>query len=153
MTRREAIVSRLRAQLQDIDWILDGASEERLSRTPDPPAWSARENLAHLARHHEVMLDRIERILREDRPAIARYNAAADPDWPTWSKKPMGDVLHALRDLRAQLVSRVEALSEGELERVGVHGAFGPLSLAQWLEFFLIHEAHHLYVVLLRARR
>jgi Protein of unknown function (DUF1569) len=36
--------------------------------------------------------------------------------------------------------------------RVGHHPAFGALNLRQWVQFFLMHEAHHLYVALVRSR-
>jgi hypothetical protein len=33
---------------------------------------------------------------------------------------------------------------------VGIHPLFGEMSLALWVEFFLLHEAHHLYIVMTR---
>ena len=38
------------------------------------------------------------------------------------------------------------------MNRVGVHPVFGLMTIPLWLEFFLLHEAHHLYVVLHRVR-
>jgi len=105
-----------------------------------------------VARHHEVMLERIERILAEDRPALPRYRAEEDPRWPEWAARSPSEVLKALRELRPPLVARAEALSGGEAGRIGVHSSFGPMPLSAWLEFFLLHEAHHLYVALTRAR-
>jgi hypothetical protein len=34
---------------------------------------------------------------------------------------------------------------------VGVHPHLGPFAVTDWVEFFLLHEAHHLYQVLNRA--
>jgi len=148
----EGLRARLRTQLDALPVAIGDASPERLQRRPSSGAWSAHENLAHLARHHEVMLERIERILAEERPPLPRYRAEEDPFWPAWQSRAPGDVLKALRELRASLVARAEFLSAEEAGRVGVHSAFGPLPLAAWLEFFLLHEAHHLYVVMTRAR-
>jgi hypothetical protein len=42
------------------------------------------------------------------------------------------------------------------LSRKGFHPSFGALTIPQWLEFFLLHEAHHLYTAMLciaEARR
>ena len=148
----EALLGRLRSQLDALPVAVGEASEERLRRRPASGAWSAHENLAHLARHHEVMLERVDRILAEARPELPRYRAEEDPRWPEWAARSPGEVLRALRELRARLVARVEALSAEEAGRVGVHATFGPLPLSAWLEFFLLHEAHHLYVALTRAR-
>ena len=39
-----------------------------------------------------------------------------------------------------------------QLARTGVHPTLGEMALPLWIEFFLLHEAHHLYVVMKRAR-
>jgi hypothetical protein len=54
--------------------------------------------------------------------------------------------------MRAKLMARLLSLSEEDFERTGVHPKFGEMTLSQWLEFFLVHEAHHLYVVLQLVR-
>jgi hypothetical protein len=143
---------RLRSQLEALDVILAGVSEQALVARPASGKWSALENLAHLARHHEVFLERLRRIRDETAPALARYRAEDDPEWSGWAALGAPDVLSRLRGLRAQLIAIVESLSPAELDRTGVHSAMGPLPVALWLEFFLLHEAHHLYAVLTRSR-
>jgi len=142
---------RLVTQLDALDLVLAGATDAALTRRPAPDEWSAHENLAHLARHHEVMLDRIRRIRAEDRPRFARYRAEEDPEWAKWPGLPPGEVLGRLRTLRRHLIELVESLPPAELERVGLHPVFGAMTVPAWLEFFLLHEAHHLYVVLNRV--
>ena len=148
----EGLLARLRGQLEALPVVVGAASGERLRQRPASGAWSAHENLAHVARHHEVMLERIERMLREDGPALSRYRAEEDPLWPAWASRSPEDVLKALRELRARLVAWVESLSVEEAARIGVHSTFGPMPIPAWLDFFLLHEAHHLYVALSRAR-
>ncbi len=148
----ESTAIRLRTQLDCLPAILAGVSEESLNRRPNPEKWSARENLAHLARYHEMFLERIERIRNEDRPLLARYAAENDPEWLRWAAMPLGEVLARLRALRVELLERVQKLSKAELSRSAVHSRFGEMTLVQWLEFFLLHEAHHLLVVMQRAR-
>lgn len=98
------------------------------------------------------MLARLERILAEERPALERYRAEADAEWPRWTRRSVADVSDQLVALRARLCEKVDALSATELARVGLHPLFGAMSLEQWLDFFLLHEAHHLYVILTRSR-
>ncbi len=143
---------RIRAQLDCLATVLAGTSEGALERKPIPDKWSAKENLAHLARYHEVFLDRMRQILKEDRPELPRYKAEDDPQWPSWQSLPAREVMERLRRLRAQLVAQVEGLSDGDLIRTGRHSRFGEMTLTQWLEFFLLHEAHHLFVVMQRVR-
>jgi len=152
MNLPEATATRLKTQLDCLAVILAGVSDDALNRRPQPDKWSARENLAHLARYHEMFMERIERIRKEDCPALTRYSAENDPGWLEWATLPVNEVLAGLRDLRAQMLELVEKLSEAELSRTAVHSRFGEMTLIEWLEFFLRHEAHHLLVVMQRAR-
>jgi hypothetical protein len=118
--------------------------------------WSARQHLAHLARYTHVFRGRLERILREPGPAVGRYRAEEDPEWAFWSGLSWEEVLVRWRKSRDELAARLAALSPAEWGRTGLHPVFGELAVPQWLEFFLLHEGHHLYAALVRlgeARR
>lgn len=152
----EPLRSRLAHQLDALDMILRGASPEDLGWRPADGRWSALENLAHAARHQEVLRQRLERILKEDRPWIARYRAEDDEDWPAWTALPALEVLRRLARGRRALLAWLDALPADRLARTGEHPRFGVMAIPDWLEFFLVHEAHHLYTALGRlgeARR
>ncbi len=147
-----SLLARLLTQLDALPVVLGGASPESLAARPASGKWSAHENLAHLARHHEVMLARLQRILHEESPQLPRYRAEDDPDWPRWAALPTAVVLERLAGLRRELTQLVEDLDDDQADRVGVHPVFGALTIPLWLEFFLLHEAHHLYVTMGRVR-
>jgi len=146
-----SLLARLETQLEALQPILRQATPVTVEARPRPDEWSARENLAHLARHHAVFLERLRRLLAEDRPALGRYRAEEDPDWPAWATLPTDDVLDRLHTLRAELVGLVRSLSPAQATRTGLHPTFGEMDVAGWLHFFLLHEAHHLYTALLRV--
>jgi uncharacterized damage-inducible protein DinB len=143
---------RLRTQLDCLPLILSGVEPGSLENRPGSGKWSARENLAHLARYQEVFLTRLKRISTEDRPQLDRYRAEDDPEWRSWIAMPAGQVFERLHQLRLEMVAYIEHLSDEELSRSGHHSQFGEMTLVQWLEFFLLHEAHHLFVVMRRVR-
>ncbi|MGZ4878699.1 MAG: DinB family protein [Candidatus Angelobacter sp.] len=146
-------LQRCETQLQDFLAVtLKGVPLEALSVKVVPGKWSAHEQLAHLARYHQIFLQRIDRILAEEAPEFPRYRAEGDPDWPAWSGLPTPQLLVRISSMRAKLMARLRSLSEEDFERTGIHPKFGAMSLALWLEFFLVHEAHHLYVVLQLVR-
>ena len=136
--------------------VAQAQSPEWTDVRPAAGGWSAREHLAHLARHAEVFQGRLARILREAKPAVGRYRAEDDPEWPVWSALSWETVVERWHATRGELTRFVAALAPGDLERTGLHPTFGELAIHQWLEFFLLHEAHHLYTALVRlgeARR
>jgi uncharacterized damage-inducible protein DinB len=143
---------RLRDQLASIDGLVVNKTAEEWDREPASGKWSARENLAHLGRYHEVFLDRLGRMLREDRPQFERYRAEDDERWPSWSSLPVDLLLARIRQLRVEVLSKVSSLSSERLARTGIHPVLGEMNISLWLEFFLLHEAHHLYAILFRLR-
>jgi uncharacterized damage-inducible protein DinB len=143
---------RLATQLDALDMALEGVAAEQLEWRPPSGKWSARENLAHLGRQHEVFLERLRRILSEEAPALEAYRAERDPEWPRWAGMSAAEALSRLRALRDTLLEEAARLDARALARPGVHSRLGPMSLELWIEFFLTHEAHHLYVILKRAR-
>ena len=145
-----ALFTRLTHQLSSFRaWVAD-ADPRDLEWTPPSGKWSARLNLAHVGRHHEVTLDRVTRVLREDAPVFPRYDEAGAPEWERWTTLTVPQVWTALDERRSALVSAVGPLRPEQLARAGVHAKFGPMDVPRWLEFFLVHEAHHLYVALQR---
>lgn len=148
----ESTRSRLAMQMDCLPLVLGGRSPADITRRPASGKWSAHENLAHLARIHEIYLERIRRILTEERPPLKRYKAEEDPEWPQWADLSTDEVLKRLRALRGELVDLVTQLSPDQLGQVGVHPALGGMTIPEWIEFFLLHEAHHLYAAMQRVR-
>jgi uncharacterized damage-inducible protein DinB len=146
-------LQRCETQLRDfLDEALRGVTVEKILEQAIPGKWSANENLAHLGRYHEIFLERIERILTEESPEFSRYRAEEDPQWEAWRTLAYKEVAEKLAGLREMLVARLKTLSKTDYRRTGFHPKFGEMSLALWLEFFLVHEAHHLYVALQLVR-
>lgn len=152
MKAPDSTVLRLRIQLDCLATILDGIKPEALERRPAPGKWSARENLAHLARYQEIFMSRVAHIQRENRPSLSRYRAEDDSEWPSWMNRGAAEIMEALHAQRKLLVQQIETMEDEDLRRTAIHPRFGEMTLVQWLEFFLLHEAHHLLSVLQRAR-
>ena len=148
----ESQLVRLKTQLASLDVLFADASSERTDRRPASGKWSARENLAHIGRYHEIFLERLSRILTETSPQFARYRAEEDPGWQDWASRPFEEIRNQVTALRWKLIDRIAGLQASDYAREGIHSAFGEMNLSLWLEFFLVHEAHHLYVILQRIR-
>jgi hypothetical protein len=141
---------RLETQLDALTRLLDSASPALADVRPADGGWSARENVAHLARHADIFLPRLQRLLDEDRPDIGTYRPELDPEWPTWRALPLSEVLHRVRTARARLIAWAGSLSEAQSRRTGMHPTLGEMDAGGWLEMFLLHEGHHLYFLMRR---
>ncbi|HZV11907.1 MAG TPA: DinB family protein [Candidatus Kapabacteria bacterium] len=127
--------------------IVSRVDEKRLMLHPAPGKWSIHDNITHLAKYQPVFLDRIRIILETNEPRIERYSAETDPEFETWRKWDTNRLLDVLDEDRTLIFSFVQSLSESEFNRIGVHSRYGKLNLTQWTEFFLLHEAHHIYTI------
>ena len=151
-TNHFSLVDRLRTQLDALPTVLAGADQSRLRQRPASGQWSASDQIAHLARHQALFLGRVQRILVEREPALPAYRAEQDDEWAEWREWPLTEIVARLHADRQQLADVVAGLSAAQFERTGVHGVFGAMPLTAWLEFFLAHAGHHLYVAFIRAR-
>ena len=143
---------RLEHQLDCLAILLQDISPERVQQRPASGKWSAAENLSHLARYHEIFLERVRRILAERAPVFPRYRAEDDAAWPGISVQTASDAISHVKQTRRELISLLEDLPSTAWARTGTHPVFGEMKLVVWLEFFLLHEAHHLLTVMQRVR-
>jgi DinB family protein len=146
-----SILERLRTQLSSLPVLIEGIALEDLERRVGGK-WSVAENVAHLARHTELMRERIQRILAQEEPLFPPYRAEQDADWPAWQARSLAESLERLQLARAALIAEVANLTPNQQCRIGIHARLGPLSLSAWLDFYLVHEGHHLYTITKRAR-
>jgi hypothetical protein len=140
-------LTRLQYQHTTIRELIAGLTEQQLKRAIQPDKWSAFDNIAHLARYQPVFLLRLERIQTEQSPSFERYVADTDVQFIDYQQKPLGKLLSVLDTERALLMRKLRGMSEDELQRIATHPRYGALDVVKWTEFFLLHEAHHLYTI------
>lgn len=138
---------RLKSQYLAIAEIISDASAERMITRPAAGKWNIHDNIAHLAKYQITFIERINKILNEDVPHFERYKAEEDPEFEIFGKQSDDDLLKGLNEQRIRLTSLIYSLSDKDLQKTGVHKKFGHLNIIQWIEFFLLHEAHHLFTI------
>lgn len=138
---------RLQHQHAGIRGIIGDLPDHVLRQPVNPGKWSALENIAHLVAYQPVFLDRLERIAREPSPAFDRYVAENDPLFPGYLDRSAASLLDQIGADRARIISTLQDGGETLLARTASHPRFGLLTTIDWTEFFLLHEAHHLYTI------
>jgi hypothetical protein len=43
------------------------------------------------------------------------------------------------------MTASLQSYTETDLQKKGTHSTFGEMNLLNWINFFLLHEAHHLF--------
>lgn len=140
-------LNRIANQYETTFNFLKEASEEQIQRKPAPGKWSVHENLAHLGRYQEVFSDRLKAILIGNNPTFDRYLAENDPEFNRWKSYSHEELLVNFKATRRKLFNLLIELKPDQVERKGCHPRFGEMNVAWWTEFFLLHEAHHLFTI------
>ena len=139
------LVARLGEQLADVRRLTAGLSEEELAQRLQPEKWSLKELVCHLWRVQQVFEGRIDAVLGQDNPAIARYDPDGDAAFDRLVAAPAATTLARFSDARAALLSRLEALSPSDWHRPGRHPEFPHYDVHFQVEYMVHHEAHHIY--------
>lgn len=139
--------TRLQYQHKSLVDLIDGLSIEMIRRQIIPGKWSIYEHIVHLQTYQHAFFARIKKILEEGNPVFERYTAEADPLFLENCSKTTREIMHDMITLRKEMATTMIAYPESVLNREASHPNFGNLSLLQWINFFLLHEAHHLFAI------
>jgi len=147
-----AITTRLQYQHESIQELIAGLSEKELKLRIQPDKWSAFEQIVHLTAYQPIFLERLYKIVQEDSPGFERYVADHDAAFHEALQKPLTALLEELSAQRLIICKYVTNLPDEALQRTGRHAKYGLLTIPEWTEFFLLHEAHHLYHLFMLTR-
>ena len=141
------MAARLQHQHHTIRELIGDLPDSALRQPVHPGKWSALANIAHLAAYQPVFIARLERIGREPSPAFERYVAENDPLFPGYLDRSSASLLDQIAADRGRILACLNDGGEALLTKTASHLRFGPLTTIDWTEFFLLHEAHHLYTL------
>lgn len=142
-----SITTRLQYQHKSLVDIIDGLSDEQIRRNVVAGKWSIYENIVHLQTYQHVVTDRIKEILVGIDPVFPRYSAETDPKFQDNLAKSSREIMQDLLTTRKVMVVDILNFSEPDLLKSGTHPFYGKMHMIQWLNFFLLHEAHHLFTI------
>jgi hypothetical protein len=147
MQLSQATISRLKHQHLSMTGLLEGLDTAQLMEPGPQNKWGIHQQLAHLVSYQPVFKSRLQIILETFNASFERYSADADPEFilaQSFSPEQLHERLN--RD-RADLYLYITGMDSSELVRKGRHPVYGNLNVCQWTEFFLLHEAHHLFAI------
>jgi len=139
--------TRLQYQHKSLLDIIDGLSDEMIRRQVYPGKWSIFENIVHLQTYQHVFNDRVNKMREENNPSFPRYSADTDPVFIENCGKTTREIMGDMITTRKEMSTGRLSIMEKDFDRTGTHPVFGAMNITQWLNFFLLHEAHHLFTI------
>src|ERR1700709_473432 len=148
-----SLTERLKNQHKTIASIIIKLNNSQLQYHPAPGKWNIHENIAHLAKYQPVFIDRIRKVLTNDEPAFEVYSAEEDDEFEIYCAFTTYELLKKISSDRELIFHLITHLPVDKLDRTGTHPKYGTLTVSEWTEFFLLHEAHHLLTIFKLAHR
>ncbi len=142
-----SVSTRLQYQHKSLLDLIEGLSDEQIRMQVNPGKWSIFENIVHLQTYQHSAVKRIRRILDEDNPSFERYTAEADPMFHDNCAKSTREIMQDMLTIRKEMSAGIFSFTDADLKKTGEHPVFGKMNLVEWLNFFLLHEAHHLFTI------
>lgn len=147
-----ALVCRLKTQHLAAAEIVKHIDEQRLNNQPEPGKWSIKDNIAHLVSYQPVFIGRVHQMLKGGTPTFSAYRADDEADFTEARGLSLNDMLSKLNGNRRQILELITNLPDDQLSLKGTHPKYGTLMITEWTEFFLLHEAHHLFTMFRLAK-
>ena len=142
-----SISTRLQYQHKSLIELIDGLTDEQIRRQVITGKWSIFENIVHLQTYQHTFIDRVKQMLENDCPSFPRYTAESDPLFHDNCEKSSREIMQDLLTTRKEMAAGILSFKESDYDKTGCHPFFGKMNLLQWLNFFLLHEAHHLFTI------
>jgi uncharacterized damage-inducible protein DinB len=147
-----SITERLKYQHLVIHDLIKDLDDELINKHPAKDKWSIKDNIAHIAYYHLRFLSRMELIIKGKKKFFQKYHPDKDLDFIEWRKMSKEELLSKLEANRSKVIDYIQNLKEEDLEKTGTHQKFGEMNIVQFIEFFLLHEAHHIYTIFKLSR-
>ena len=147
MQMPSSVSTRLHYQHKVLVDIIDGLTDEQIRRNIIAGKWSIFETIVHLQTYQHTFIDRVKQILENESPVFPRYTAESDPLFLDNCSKSSREILQDLLSIRKDMTAEMVNFKPADLAKTGTHPHFGTMNLLQWMNFFLLHEAHHLFSI------
>ena len=148
-----SIQVRLQHQHETLPELVQECTEEQLKQPVIAGKWSAFEQVVHLVTYQPVFLQRIQKTETGVNPAFERYVADNDPAFSESCNKTLTGLLQQLEMQRNTIIRHLFSIPENKLRYTARHPIYGEMAITGWTEFFLLHEAHHLFNIFMLVHR
>jgi uncharacterized damage-inducible protein DinB len=131
---------------------LQGLSPSEIDSHPIPNTWSIREVAVHILDSDLAATHRMRRIASEDTPLLIAYDETAFAKNLRYDAANLTLVTDLFAMHRTFTAGWLRTLPTEAFARVGIHNQRGKVSLAEMIDMYVNHLAHHeKFVVAKRA--
>lgn len=145
MDNRALIIARLVQHVEELHGFLDGLTDEQQRERPAPDKWSLHEIAMHVCEMQEVFIERLARMLVEDRPVITPFEPDKARREGLYFTENLSKRMAEFAVRRETFVALLQSLSDKQWKLEGEHPQMMHYTVEKCMEALMRHEEHHLY--------
>ena len=145
MDNRKLILDRLAQHIEELRGFTRGLSEAQLRARPAPNKWSLHELTMHMVEVQDIFIERVARMLSEERPSITPFSPDAARKEGMYLSLTFRKRMEDFELQRRNLFTLVGNLNDAQWRREGAHPDIKHYTLEKCLESLMRHEEHHLH--------
>jgi len=139
----EELLEKIESQRREVVTHVRQLTDEEVSRRPSERAWSAKEQLLHLATFERLWLEWTMTV--RDKPGSEVGPPPPNPEaYPEARSRSLDNILQDLASARRDTLAAIEGLTSEELQRKGKHLLFGEMNVLQMLRSLYRHDRMHM---------
>lgn len=140
----KTLIDRFEAGGQKVKETIAGLSREDLLAFPVPGMWSIQQVVIHLQDSELVAIDRMKRIIAEEKPLLIGYDENEFVKNLFYDDQSVEDAAETVDRARRQMARILRKLPESAFARFGIHNERGKVTLGEQLELYTNHLERHL---------
>lgn len=142
-----SVSTRIHYQHKALIDIIDGLTDEQIRRQVNAGKWSIFETIVHLQTYQHTVIQRVKQLLEGNNPVFPNYTAESDPLFLDNCGRSTREIIQDLLTTRKEMTATMQSYTSTDLQKKGTHAVYGEMNLLEWINFFLLHEAHHLFCI------
>jgi uncharacterized damage-inducible protein DinB len=141
VSKRKVLLEALASMPKDLVFMLRRMEDSAVHQRPSSDQWAIADVLTHLATIETLYLQRLQRIVDEERPYLPYLHPETQPQ-P--SQKPLADLLATFNNGRSETLTYLQALKAGAWQRPAIHETMGETKLRFMVQALVAHDTEHL---------
>lgn len=137
-------LERLRKTPLEVAALIEGLTEEQMTRVPADGGWAIRNTVMHLRDAQTVIAARIDLFLAEENPVLEMKAVWAWARNENERPPTTREIFDAYQTSRREMIAKLETIPFADWWRAGRHEEFGIVSIKQQASYFAAHELTHL---------
>jgi len=137
------LIGKYSHQSSDLVTMTKGLSGSDLDKRLERGKWSIREQLNHLADCEMNYVQRMKKVIAEDKPLLPAFDQNGWAKNLFYNNSSADDSIALFSMLRTTMARVLKELSDKDFERVGIHTEDGKVTLLSFLEKDIEHADHH----------